>query len=190
MGGALRLVADLDVLAAWGGWSALTYVASGAEQSMWLKFLKDHIALTTIVVLIFMGSINWFGPKHSGSLAVALALPTVLVVIVLIVISAPHLTTRFLEPRHESLAALWVQFVGVILALSGVEAIANLTGVMKLDRGSSITNPKVRRTALRAITPVAMEVVVATALLVWAMLSFHTAMEKTLGLQRRSDITA
>ena len=31
----------------------------------------------------------------------------------------------------------WVQFVGVILALSGVEAIANVTGVMKLDPGSS-----------------------------------------------------
>ena len=34
-------------------------------------------------------------------------------------------------------AQLWVQFVGVILALSGVEAIANLTGVMKLDPDST-----------------------------------------------------
>jgi len=28
----------------------------------------------------------------------------------------------------------WVAFVGMILALSGVEAIANLTGVMRLDQ--------------------------------------------------------
>src|SRR6266487_4444010 len=52
-------------------------------------------------------------------------------------------TTHFLEPRHESLRALWVQFVGVILALSGVEAIANLTGVMKLDHGSTPDRPSV-----------------------------------------------
>ncbi len=188
--GALLLVADLTVTAALSGWSALTYVSAGAEHIVWLKFLKDHISLSTMVVLIFMGSINWFGPKHSGSLAVALALPTVLVVLALIAISAPHLTTRFLEPRHESLGALWVQFVGVILALSGVEAIANLTGVMKLDRGSSMANPKVRRTSLKAITPVAIEVVLGTALLGWAMLSLPAAMGKTLHLTSGADIAA
>src|SRR5205085_8748048 len=107
---------------------------------------------------------NWFGPKHSGTLAVALALPTVVVVVALIVFSLPYLTTRFMEPRHESLGALWVQFVGVILALSGVEAIANLTGVMKLAPGSTPEKPSVARESLKAITPVAVEVVVGTAL--------------------------
>ncbi len=188
--GALLLVADLTVTAALSGWSALTYVSAGAEHIVWLKFLKDHISLATIVVLIFMGSINWFGPKHSGSLAVALALPTMLVVIVLIAISAPHLTTQFLQPRHESLGTVWVQFVGVILALSGVEAIANLTGVMTLDRGSSMANPKVRRTSLKAITVVAIEVVFGTALLGWAMLSLPAVMGKTLGLTNGNDIAA
>src|SRR5258707_1531339 len=155
--GALLLLADLTVTAALSGWSALTYITSGAEHIAWIKLLRDHIALTTIAVLLIMGAINYFGPKHSGSLAVALALPTLLVVIVLIGISAPHLTTRFLEPRQESLGTLWVQFVGVILALSGVEAIANLTGVMKLDPDSSMDQPRVARTSLKAITPVAIE---------------------------------
>src|SRR6266705_1924513 len=135
--GALLLIADLTVTAALSGWSGLTYVISGAENISWLKFLKDNIGFTTIGVLLCLGFTNWFGPKHSGSLAVVLAIPTVIVVVALIAISAPHLTTHFLEPRHESLRALWVQFVGVILALSGVEAIANLTGVMKLDPGST-----------------------------------------------------
>jgi amino acid transporter/nucleotide-binding universal stress UspA family protein len=188
--GALLLVADLTVTAALSGWSALTYVISGAEQIMWLKFLKDHIALTTIFVLLFLGFINWFGPKHSGTLAVALALPTVVVVVVLIALAAPHLTTKFLEPRHESLSQLWVQFVGVILALSGVEAIANLTGVMKLDPGSTPAKPSVRRQSVKAITPVAIEVVLGTALLGWAMLSLPNVMTKTLGLTSREDITA
>ena len=188
--GALLLIADLTVTAALSGWSGLTYVIAGAEDILWLKFLKDHIAFMTIGVLLFLGSINWFGPKHSGSLAVVLAIPTVIVVIALIAVSAPHLTTRFLEPRHESLATLWVQFVGVILALSGVEAIANLTGVMKLDPGSTPDRPSVARESLKAITPVAIEVVVATALLGWAMLSLPAVMDKTLGLSSRSEIAA
>ncbi|MGI8965436.1 MAG: amino acid permease, partial [Limisphaerales bacterium] len=62
-------------------------------------------------------------------------------------------------------------FVGIILALSGVEAIANLTGVMKLDPGSSPEKPTVAKNAKKAIWTVALEVVLGTALLGWAMLS-------------------
>src|SRR5467141_5164444 len=137
-----------------------------------------------------MGLINYFGPKHSGSFAVALALPTVVVVVLLIALSAPHFTTRFLEPRHQSFTTVWVQFVGVILALSGAESIANLTGVMKLDPGSTMEHPRVARESLKAITPVAIEVVLGTALLGWAMLSLPSVMGKTLGLTTRSDIAA
>src|SRR5438477_7578507 len=188
--GALLLIADLTVTAALSGWSGLTYVIAGAEDIAFLKFLKDHIAFTTIAVLLVLGFTNWFGPKHSGSLAVALAVPTVIVVVALIGVSLPYLTTKFLEPRHESLAQLWVQFVGVILALSGVEAIANLTGVMKLDPGSTPEKPSVARESLKAITPVAIEVVLGTALLGWAMLSLPSVLSKTLHLTDRGEIAA
>ena len=188
--GALLLIADLTVTAALSGWSGLTYVIAGTEDIFWLKFLKDHIAFATIGVLLVLGFINWFGPKHSGSLAVALALPTVIVVVALIAISIPYLTTHSLEPRHESLSMLWVQFVGVILALSGVEAIANLTGVMKLDPGSTPERPSVARESLKAITPVAVEVVCATAVLGWAMLSLPAVLERTLGLSTKSEVAA
>ena len=187
--GALLLLADLTVTAALSGWSALTYITSGAEQVVWIKFLRDHIALATIGVLLIMAVINYFGPKHSGSLAVALALPTVIVVIALIAISAPHLTTQFLQPRHASLGTLWVQFVGVILALSGAETIANVTGVMKLDPGSTMENPSVARESFKAITPVAIEVVVGTALLGWAMLSLPAVLGKTLHLSDPAAIS-
>src|SRR5439155_13815592 len=103
------------------------------------------------------------------SFADALALPTALVVVLLIAISVPHFTTRFLEPRHESLTTVWVQFVSVILALCGAESIANLPGVMKLDPGSTMEHPSVARESLKAIAPVAIEVVFGTALLGWAM---------------------
>jgi amino acid transporter/nucleotide-binding universal stress UspA family protein len=188
--GALLLIADLTVTAALSGWSGISYVISGAEDIFWLKFLKDHIAFTTIGVLLLLGAINWFGPKHSGSLAVVLAVPTVIVVVVLIAISLPHLTTRYVEPPHQNFGTLWVQFVSVILALSGVEAIANLTGVMRLDKGATIAEPKVGKEAAKAIVPVAIEVVIGTALLGWAMVSLPAVMDKTLGLSSKSEVAA
>lgn len=188
--GALLLLADLTVTAALSGWSALSYITSGAEHIAWIKLLRDHIALATIAMLLIMAGINYFGPKHSGSLAVALAIPTLIIVVVLIGISVPHLTTHFLQPRHESLGTLWVQFVGVILALSGAESIANITGVMKLDPGSTMEKPKVARESLKAIVAVAIEVVAGTALLGWAMLSLPSVLAKTLNLTNMSSISS
>jgi nucleotide-binding universal stress UspA family protein len=76
-----------------------------------------------------------------------------------------------------------VSFVGVILALSGVEAIANLTGVMKLDKGSTAAAPRVGRTAFKSIIVVAVEVVLGTALMGWAMLSLPKEMNAELLLR-------
>ncbi len=183
--GALLLIADLTVTAALSGWSALSYFN--------IPFLAAHqaaIPYATIGVLILMGWINWFGPKHSGTLAVVLSVPTVIVVLMLIGVSLPHLTTRYLEPRHEDLGRVWVQFVEVILALSGVEAIANLTGVLKLDPGSTPEHPKVGRESRKAIIPVAIEVVLGTAILGWAMLSLPSVLPQTLHISDHAQIVA
>src|SRR5213592_2653058 len=141
---------------------------------------RDHIASATVGLILLVGAINYFGPKHTGRIAVWLALPTVAVVVAIILISLPHLTLAHLEPSHKSFAKNWTAFVGVILALSGVEAIANLTGVMKLDPGASLERPLVGRTACKAILTVALEVVVGTALLGWAMLSLSPNLKELL----------
>lgn len=188
--GALLLIADLTVTAALSGWSGLSYLTTGAEQYPAIAFLREHITFATIAVLLFMGWINWHGPRHSGSLAVGLSAPTIVVVLILIGLSMPHLTTRFLERPHEHFGTVWVQFVGVILALSGVEAIANLTGVMKLDPGSTPEHPKVNRESARAIWPIAVEVVIGTALLGWAMLSLPAVLRGNLGIDGVEALTA
>jgi amino acid transporter len=195
--GAFLLSAAYPAIAALSCWSALSYITSGTsyitsgtEDIIWIKFLRDHIALTTIGVLFVMGLINYLGPKHSGSFAVAVALPTVVVVVLLIALSAPYLTTHFLEPRHETLGLVWLQFVGVIIAVGGVEAVGNITGVMKVDNDndSRSENPKVTRTAIKAIIPVAIEVVLGTALLGWAMLSLPSVLGKTPHLTNRDNM--
>ena len=136
--GSLLLVADLTVTASLSGWSAMAY----------FHVPKDHIAAATVGLILFVGAVNYFGPKHTGSVAVWLALPAAVVVVAIILMSLPHLTLDYIQPSHKSFAKNWTAFVGVILALSGVEAIANLTGVMKLDPGTSLDSPMVGQTAV------------------------------------------
>jgi amino acid transporter/nucleotide-binding universal stress UspA family protein len=159
--GALLLIANFIVTAALSGWAGATYLGVPAQ----------YAPIATIALILIVGVVNFFGPKHSGSVSIWLAAPAILVVLAIIAFSAPHLNTAHLEPRHADLGHTWVAFVGVILALSGVEAIANITGVMKLDPGATPEAPKVTKTATKAILPVAIDVVLGTALIGWAMLS-------------------
>lgn len=182
--GGLLLVADLTVTAALSGWSALTYFGVPA----------DYVKAATIGVILLLGVVNFYGPKHSGSLATVLAVPTVLTVITILCLSIPHfvpltelLSFADVDPASHHFGHHWVAFVGVILALSGVEAIANLTGVMQLDPGASPNAPRVGRTAFKSIIVVAIEVVFGTALMGWAMLSLPRSMKDEL-LRRWEDM--
>ncbi len=159
--GALLLVANFIVTAALSGWAAVSYFGVPGQ----------YARVATMGLVILVGVINYFGPKHSGSVSLYLAIPAVFTVLIIIGLSSGYLNTAHLEPMHANVGVAWTQFVGVILALSGVEAVANITGVMKLDPGSTPDHPKVTRTAAKAIIPVAVEVVLGTALLGWAMLS-------------------
>jgi len=159
--GALLLIANFIVTAALSGWAGVTYLGVPSR----------YAPVAAMAVILLLGVINYFGPKHSGSVSIWLAVPAVIVVIATIAFSVRYLNLTHLEPRHTDLETVWVQFVGVILALSGVEAVANLTGVMKLDPNATPNAPKVTQTSIKAILPVAIEVVGATALLGWAMLS-------------------
>lgn len=168
--GALLLVANFTVTAAMSGWAAMTYFGVP----------PDLVRFATLGLILFVGLINYFGPKHSGSLAVFLAVPMVLVVVGILGFSLPYLHTDNLKPLPHDAGTVWKAFTWAILALSGVEAVASLTGVMKLDPGSTAEAPKVGKTATKAILVVAVEVVIATVLLGWAMLSLPKEMAPVL----------
>src|SRR6266404_8204831 len=72
--GGLLLLADFIVTASLSCLDAFHYL--GLDQTEAKKW-----AITTIFII---GGINFFGPRHSGSVAVWLAIPTVVTVIVLI----------------------------------------------------------------------------------------------------------
>ena len=182
--GGLLLVADLTVTAALSGWSALTYFGVPAP----------YVQIGTIGIIGALGLVNFYGPRHSGSMATFLAIPMVLTVLAIVCLAVPHLAPlgsllnfNHVEPAHRHVSHYWVSFVGVILALSGVEAVANLTGVMKLDKGSTMEAPRVGRTSFKSIIVVAIEVVIGTALMGWAMLSLPETMKDEL-LRRWEDM--
>src|SRR5207248_5531765 len=116
--------------------------------------------------ILVIGLLNLMGPKQTGGLAFLIAIPTVIIVITLGLFALPHMGEAFghLQPLHGGFGQNWFAFVGIVLALSGVEAIANATGVMKLDPGTTDENPCVVKTSTPAIVIVMIEVCAFTAL--------------------------
>lgn len=157
--GAFLLIADYLVTAAISALSAFQYLGVPHPE----KFAAGAI--------IIIGLLNLLGPRHTGGLAFLISVPTAIVVITLGLFSIPHIheAVGHLQPLHGGFWQNWAGFVGIVLALSGVEAIANATGVMKLDPGSTEAQPSVRKTSTRAILWVMIEVCVFTAFLGLAM---------------------
>src|SRR5881409_2565489 len=157
--GAFLLIADYLVTAAISALSAFQYLG------------VPHPEKFAALAMLIIGLLNLLGPKQTGGLAFLISIPTAIVVVVLGLFSLPHMGEALghLQPLHGSLAQNWAGFVGIVLALSGVEAIANATGVMKLDPGSTDENPRVIKTSTPAILMVMIEVCVFTALLGLAM---------------------
>ena len=154
--GGLLLLADFIVTAALSCLDGFHYL--GFEESATAK----KWAITAIFVI---GAINFLGPKHTGGIAVWLAVPTVVVVMMLIAGGAPQIAHFHPQPPSGSVVGNWAAFVGMILALSGVEVAASSTGVLKLDLGATLDKPSVFVTARRAVWAVMLDVVIGTALL-------------------------
>src|SRR6266478_1952219 len=157
--GAFLLIADYLVTAAISALSAFQYLG------------VPHPEKFAAAAILAIGLLNLLGPKHTGGLAFLISVPTAIVVVTLGLFSLPHLGTAIghLQPLHGGFWGNWGGFVGIVLALSGVEAIANATGVMRLDPGSTDANPSVRKTSTPALLWVMVEVCIFTALLGLAM---------------------
>jgi amino acid transporter len=146
--GALLLAADYVVTMALSVLDACHYLNLG------------YPALWAIIIISVVGSINWFGPKHSGGLALIISSLTLATLATIIFSSAGTAIQQATIIRPEGgLFHNWGIFVGFILSLSGIEAISNMTGLMK--------NPA--RDSRRAILSVLAKVIIANLLLGLAM---------------------
>src|SRR5665213_1517560 len=167
--GAFLLIADYIVTAAISALSAFQYLG-------W-----NHPEYWAAASIAMIGGLNFFGPKHTGGLAFLVSVPTAVVVVLLGMFALPHLGEAWhnVQPLTGGFTKNWTGFVGVVLALSGVEAIANATGVMKLNPGCPADKPNVSKTSTPAIAWVMLEVCLFTALLGLAMHALpHLAINK------------
>src|SRR5213080_1191497 len=115
--GAFLLVADYLVTAAISALSGFQYLG------------VPHPEKFAAAAILVIGLLNLLGPKHTGGLAFLVSVPTALIVFVLALFSLPHLGSAIghLQPLRGSFWNNWAAFVSIVLALSGVEAIANAT---------------------------------------------------------------
>lgn len=157
--GALFLIADYLITASLSAISCFEYM--GVKHT-------EYWAMSAILAI---GLLNFFGPRHSGSVAFAIAIPTVCIVVLLTLVGLPFLkeAIQALEAPKGGVLTNWNNFVGIIVALSGIEAIANITGVMKLDPGSTEEQPSVHQTSKKAIIWVMAEVCFFTTILALLM---------------------
>src|SRR6266567_2102820 len=157
--GAFLLVADYLVTVAISGMSAFQYLGQ--------YFGVTHPEWWAAAFILLLGGLNLFGPRHTGGLAILIAIPMLIVTIGIALFSLPHLHQAWhnVQPLSGGFGTNWMRFVGVVLALSGVEAVANATGVMKLNSGSTDEKPSVSKTSTPAVVLVMIEVCCFTALL-------------------------
>jgi amino acid transporter/nucleotide-binding universal stress UspA family protein len=150
--GALLLFADYIVTASLSAYDGIRYMG----------LQKPYVLFVAMGAIFLVGVINFVGPKKAGAVALVVALATLFLTAILTVFSIPHLATGWVAIHRPTEAApiQWSNFVAVVLALSGVEAIANMTGIMV---------PPVPRTANKAIWPVLVEVVLLNLVLAVAM---------------------
>ncbi|MBU0639521.1 MAG: universal stress protein [Planctomycetes bacterium] len=154
--GAFLLMANYVVTAAISTYEAVIYIGGpfGMERGL--------APLISVVAIALIGVLNYVGPKRAGAFALIVALASVGITAVLAALTIQHLPEGwrvFLEHGRPSggTGNIWLNLVAVVLALSGVESIANMTGIM--------VKP-VKRTAKRAIWPVVGEVVLLNLVLV------------------------
>lgn len=146
--GATLLLCDYIVTASLSLLDGMHYFGIGHQRHV----LAVALCIGAIAVI---GAINWYGARNAGRAALVVAVAAIATSSVVALMCLPFFK-RGLEslswghPTVSGLGERWSILVHIVLALSGVEAVANMTGLMK---------PPVATTAKRTIWPVLIEVV-------------------------------
>lgn len=133
----------------------MTAAISVIEAFHYFHVPHNLVLPLAVGAIVLVGGVNWLGAKSAGKFALIIALVALGVSSVMAVLSIPYFikgieTISFDYFLETSPGHAWVNFTKICLALAGVEAVANMTGLMKQP---------VEREAKRTIWPVSLEVV-------------------------------
>lgn len=151
----------------------------GPGDTIWQR-LHNSPGLLAVIAILLIGGLNLLGPKHSAGFALFAAVGMMIITLMIVVFAIPQIDLanldwgRLLQPPDD----MWYGFVYIVLALSGVEAIANLTGVMKRP---------VYATAKKSIWLVTIEVAVFNLLLAIVMISLAQPENPAMGRESHKE---
>jgi amino acid transporter len=170
--GAIMLFANYVVTAAISTYEAVVYIGAPFGLPAVRAQLPWLIPCLIIVGFVFLGALNSVGSKRAGTFALLVAVASVGITALLAALTVQHAPAGWeafqRTPHDVSPWSRWTIFVAVVLALSGVESIANMTGVM--------VQP-IKRTAKLAIWPVLIEVVLLNMVLIFVVCSVPAVQE-------------
>ncbi|MBX3356860.1 MAG: amino acid permease [Phycisphaeraceae bacterium] len=119
-------------------------IGGGTTVVLWLS----------VFAVLALGGVNWLGAKSAGTFAAVAAIVALAASGIIALLCLPYVPaglSRFTLSTGHGPWMSWVVFTKICLAMAGVEAVANMAGLMKEPVG---------RTARRTIWPVAAEVVI------------------------------
>src|ERR1043165_2107178 len=133
----------------------VTAALSAVEGFHYFGVEAHAVVPACCVTIVLIGLINWLGARNAGRFALAIAVIDIVASALIAVLCVPLLgkglaTVKTSVDGVTSPWARWESLVRIVLALSGVEAVANMTGLMRTP---------VAKTARRTIWPVLLEVV-------------------------------
>jgi nucleotide-binding universal stress UspA family protein len=146
--GGLLLFADYVMTAALSAVAAFHYLGA-RDPGAWAA-----------VSIAAIGVLNLFGPIRAGAFAAVTSLFVISLSAIIGVSALPYLGQAAIRSPTGGPGHWWFGFTGIILAISGVESIANMTGIMVTP---------VERTIRRSVWPVAVEIVLFNVLLMFAV---------------------
>lgn len=148
--GALLLSADYVITASLSVLDACHYLA------------LERPEIWAIGIILCIGVLNWYGPRHVGTIAIGISTATLVGLMVLMSAALPSVSKPVMvSPAPGGVMTNWGFFVSIILSISGIEAISNMTGLMK--------DPS--RSSRKAIFAILAKISVATVVLGLAMLA-------------------
>lgn len=133
----------------------MTAAISVTEAYHYFHVPESWVLPLSVVSIVLIGGVNYLGARSAGKFALMIALAALGVSGVMGLLAIPYFlkgvsTIEFSYFRLTPASDVWVNFTKICLALAGVEAVANMTGLMK---------EPVSKESKKTIWPVAIEVV-------------------------------
>lgn len=139
--GGMFILVDYFLTAAISSLSGLQYF-----QTVW-PGIQPYVLPATIVVIIALGILNWWGIKESAAVSAVIAVAAfisdiIIAVAVLIYIPLPtigSLLSEVFKGGHLTMITALTGFAGAFLAFSGLESISQLSPVMARPRRRTVS---------------------------------------------------